>query len=144
MNPASAVLRFAFASSTFTSLLVLLRAFISRQQFEAAFWPFVVLSAASSLALLAFFVARGHLRVASEVRARRFVVACLKALISTYVKVAALIFVVFGLAIGIGTRSLREGVFLAGLLAIWLSLWLSPAVATFAAARLLRAPRNDA
>ena len=144
MNLPSALLQLAFAASSFVSFFVFAHDFLPEKQGEARIWVYAVGAVLASVVLLVLLVRRGHLRVPSHVSFRRFALACLVALASTYLKVAVLLFLVLAVVLSIGLQSPREGTFLASLLAVWLPLWLTPAIASFAVPRLLQRHENDA
>ena len=144
MNLPSALLQLAFTASSFVSFFVFAHDFLPEKQGEARIWVYAVGAVLASVVLLVPLVRRGHLRVPSHVSFRRFALACLVALASTYLKVAVLLFLVLAVVLSIGLQSPREGTFLASLLAVWLPLWLTPAIASFAVPRLLQRHENDA
>jgi hypothetical protein len=145
MNAPIHTLRVVFALSTFACSVILVLFVHGRAQWTIAFWFQLMVTSLAICAATCFVAFRKRKMRVEGVPLARFAGVFLRELVLSYVFSSIAVTGVAVAVIYFVTRTAANGLALAVLAGLWLSLWLAPAVASITSSRKLRLARgNDA
>jgi len=145
MNAPSAVLRAVFFVSAFAASMLFLVAVLPRGAMKYSEYSHYIAAALAFLGALAlcFRAIRSGLLASPSVRWPAFLLAFVKALAWSYLKLAVVIGLVFLATFVVVGVSYKDAGALSTLFAFWLALWLAPAMASLATGRRLSAKAEN-